>query len=122
MLKKFDRIINKKGYASGSEAIRDLIRSEDVKEALENDDAQIIGTITLLYSHATSNVMNKLLSVEHEHNKNIISTTHVHLDERNCLEVIVLDGKVKELRSLADELISIKGVKHGKLVLTKKSF
>lgn len=99
-----------------------MIRSEDVKEALENDDAQIIGTITLLYSHATSNVMNKLLSVEHEHNKNIISTTHVHLDERNCLEVIVLDGKVKELRSLADELISIKGVKHGKLVLTKKSF
>ncbi|MEW6069529.1 MAG: nickel-responsive transcriptional regulator NikR [Candidatus Thermoplasmatota archaeon] len=122
LLKKFDRIIKNKGYASRSEAIRDLIRGEEVKEVLKNEDAQVIGTITLVYNHDVSNVMNKLLGAQHEYNKNIISTTHVHLDEHNCLEVIVSEGKVKELQSLADKLISVKGVKHGKLILTKKLF
>jgi CopG family nickel-responsive transcriptional regulator len=122
LLKKFDTIIKRKGYASRSEAIRDLIRGEEVKEVLESDEAQVVGSVTLIYNHDISNVRSKLLALQHQYNKNIISTTHVHLDEHNCLEVIVSEGRAKELRSLADTLISIKGVKHGKLVITKKSF
>ncbi len=122
LLKKFDRIIKKKGYGSRSEAIRDLIRNETVKQILENENETVVGTLTIVYDHDASNVTNKLLDVQHLHHKNVLSTMHVHLDEHNCLEVIVVSGKAKDVRSIADRITSIKGVKHGKLTVTKKRF
>jgi len=122
MLKKFDKLIRKKGYGSRSEAIRDLIRDETVKQILENENEPVIGTLTIVYDHDASNVTNKLLDVQHRHHKNISSTMHLHLDEHNCLEVLVVSGKVKDVQSIADSIASIKGVKHGKLTVTKKGF
>ena len=122
MLKKFDKLIRKKGYGSRSEAIRDLIRDETVKQILENENEPVIGTLTIVYDHDASNVTNKLLDVQHSHHKNISSTMHLHLDEHNCLEVLVVSGKVKDVQSIADSITSIKGVKHGKLTVTKKGF
>jgi len=122
MLKKFDKLIRKKGYGSRSEAIRDLIRDETVKQILENENEPVIGTLTIVYDHDASNVTNKLLDVQHRHHKNISSTMHLHLDEHNCLEVLVVSGKVKDVQSIADSITSIKGVKHGKLTVTKKGF
>ena len=122
MLKKFDKLIRKKGYGSRSEAIRDLIRDETVKQILENENEPVVGTLTILYDHDASNVTNKLLDVQHRHHKNISSTMHLHLDEHNCLEVLVVSGKVKDVQSIADSITSIKGVKHGKLTVTKKRF
>ncbi len=122
MLKKFDKLIRKKGYGSRSEAIRDLIRDETVKQILENENEPVIGTLTIVYDHDASNVTNKLLDVQHRHHKNISSTMHLHLDEHNCLEVLVVSGKVKDVQSIADSITSIKGVKHGKLTVTKKRF
>jgi len=122
LLKKFDKLIRKKGYGSRSEAIRDLIRDETVKQILENENEPVIGTLTIVYDHDASNVTNKLLDVQHRHHKNISSTMHLHLDEHNCLEVLVVSGKVKDVQSIADSITSIKGVKHGKLTVTKKRF
>ena len=122
MLKKFDKLIRKKGYGSRSEAIRYLIRDETVKQILENENEPVIGTLTIVYDHDASNVTNKLLDVQHRHHKNISSTMHLHLDEHNCLEVLVVSGKVKDVQSIADSITSIKGVKHGKLTVTKKGF
>jgi len=122
LLKKFDKLIRKKGYGSRSEAIRDLIRDETVKQILENENEPVIGTLTIVYDHDASNVTNKLLDVQHRHHKNISSTMHLHLDEHNCLEVLVVSGKVKDVQSIADSITSIKGVKHGKLTVTKKGF
>ena len=122
MLKKFDKLIRKKGYGSRSEAIRDLIRDETVKQILENENEPVVGTLTIVYDHDASNVTNKLLDVQHRHHKNISSTMHLHLDEHNCLEVLVVSGKVKDVQSIADSITSIKGVKHGKLTVTKKGF
>ena len=122
MLKKFDKLIRKKGYGSRSEAIRDLIRDETVKQILENENEPVIGTLTIVYDHDASNVTNKLLDVQHRHHKNISSTMHLHLVEHNCLEVLVVSGKVKDVQSIADSITSIKGVKHGKLTVTKKGF
>ncbi|PJB20993.1 MAG: nickel-responsive transcriptional regulator NikR, partial [Euryarchaeota archaeon CG_4_9_14_3_um_filter_38_12] len=117
-----DKLIRKKGYGSRSEAIRDLIRDETVKQILENENEPVIGTLTIVYDHDASNVTNKLLDVQHRHHKNISSTMHLHLDEHNCLEVLVVSGKVKDVQSIADSITSIKGVKHGKLTVTKKGF
>ena len=122
LLKKFDKLIRKKGYRSRSEAIRDLIRDESVKEVLEKENESVVGTLTIVYDHDASNVTNKLLDVQHTHHKNVLSTMHLHLDEHNCLEVLVVSGKVKDVQSIADSITSIKGVKHGKLTVTKKRF
>ena len=122
LLKKFDKLIKKKGYSSRSEAIRDLIRDEIVKQILENENEPVVGTLTIVYDHDASNVTNKLLDAQHLHHKNILSTMHLHLDEHDCLEVIVISGKAKVVQSIADNIISIKGVKHGKLTVTKKRF
>lgn len=122
LLKKFDKIIKKKGYTSRSEAIRDLIRDEIVKQIVENENEDVVGTLTLVYDHDASSVTNNLLEVQHRHHKNILSTTHLHLDEHNCCEVIVVSGKVKDVQSIADNITSIKGVNHGKLTITKKRF
>jgi len=122
LLKKFDKLIKKKGYRSRSEAIRDLIRDESVKEVLEKENESVVGTLTIVYDHDASNVTNKLLDVQHTHHKNVLSTMHLHLDEHNCLEVLVVSGKVKDVQSIADSITSIKGVKHGKLTVTKKRF
>lgn len=120
LLKKFDKLIKRRGYASRSEAIRDMIRSEALKQALENELEEVIGTLTIVYEHDATGVTNKLLRLQHLHYPNISSTTHVHLDKYNCLEVLLIEGKVKEVQSIADSIISVKGVKHGKLTLTKK--
>jgi len=122
LLKKFDKLIKKKGYGSRSEAIRDLIRDETVKQILENENEPVVGTLTIVYDHDASNVTNKLLDAQHLHHKNVLSTMHLHLDEHNCLEVLVVSGKVKDVQSIADSITSIKGVKHGKLTVTKKRF
>ena len=122
LLKKFDKLIRKKGYASRSEAIRDLIRDETVKQSFENENEDVVGTLTIVYDHDASNVTNKLLDVQHAHHKNSLSTMHLHLDEHNCLEVIVVSGTIKDVQSIADSITSIKGVKHGQLTITKKRF
>lgn len=122
LLKVFDKIIRKKGYGSRSEAIRDLIRDETVKQILENENEPVVGTLTIVYDHDASSVTNKLLDAQHLHHKNVLSTMHLHLDEHNCLEVLVVSGKAKDVQSIADNITSIKGVKHGKLTVTKKRF
>jgi len=122
LLERFDKVIKKKGYSNRSEAIRDLIRDEIVREKWEDEAAEVIGTITIVYDHHVSNVTEKLLRVQHHHLAAIASTTHVHMDVQNCLEVLILEGKAGQVKKLADEIISIKGVKHGKLTMTSKEF
>jgi CopG family nickel-responsive transcriptional regulator len=118
LLKKFDRLITQKGYKARSEAIRDLIRDALVKEEWEADDTETAGTITLVYSHETRELADTLTDLQHKHHQAIISSMHIHLDEHNCLEVIVVKGRAKDITAIADRLIGTKGVKHGKLTVT----
>jgi len=118
LLKSFDKIITKKGYASRSEAIRDLIREHLVDTEWEEEKKETVGTITLVYNHETRELGEKLTHEQHHHLDSIISTTHIHLDKHNCLEVLIARGKGKEIKAIADKLISTKGVKHGKLTMT----
>ena len=121
LLKKFDKMIKKEGYYNRSEAIRDLIRKNLITEKSKDPDAKSIGTLTMIYDHHTGNLTNKLLDLQHNHHSEILSTTHIHIDHHNCLEVLVLKGKAGQIQKLADNIKALKGIKHGELVITKDS-
>lgn len=116
--KDFDRLISKKGYPNRSEAIRDLIRNSLVQEEWEAGDKETIGTITIVYSHHTRELVDVLTDLQHHFYSSIVSSIHVHLDEHNCLEVLVVRGKGTDIKKIADRLIGTKGVKHGRLTMT----
>jgi len=113
LLAQFDRVIARKGYTNRSEAIRDLIRESLVREQWELGSDEVVGTLTLVYNHEVRDLSDKLTDLQHAHYRAIVSTLHVHLDAHHCLEVLVLRGKAKELKSVADRLIGTRGVKHG---------
>lgn len=111
---KFDRLIGSKNYTNRSEAIRDLIRQELIKKEWR-EDKEVAGAITLIYDHHKRELVNKLTDLQHDFQKLIMSTQHIHLDHDNCLEIIAVKGAPKEVQRLADTLRSIKGVKYGTL-------
>lgn len=118
LLERFDRFIEDHRYANRSEAIRDLVRNRLVKEEWTHENLDTVGTITLIYDHHQRDLTEKLTEHQHQKHDAVISTMHVHLDHHNCLEVLAVKGKAKEIRAIADQLLSTKGVKHGKLVMT----
>jgi CopG family transcriptional regulator, nickel-responsive regulator len=118
LLESFDKLIEQKGYANRSEAIRDLIRAAQVELDWEEGEKEAIGTVTLVYNHHVRDLSDKLTEQQHAYHDQIVSALHVHLDAHNCLEVLVVRGKARAVRKIADELIGVKGVKHGKLVMT----
>ncbi|MEE8637474.1 MAG: nickel-responsive transcriptional regulator NikR [Candidatus Margulisiibacteriota bacterium] len=118
LLDKFDKLISQKGYANRSEAVRDLVRDHLVEKEWEKGKGEVVGTVTLVYDHHVHDLSDKLTDLQHHHYRNIISTTHIHLDGHNCLEVLILKGKSGGVKSIAERLISTKGVKHGRLAMT----
>lgn len=118
LLDQFDQLIALKGYVNRSEAIRDLIRDMIVAETVSDPDAETVGTLTLVYSHEVRELSEKLNDIQHHYFNNIITSNHIHLDEHNCLEVLILRGKASTVKSIADRLLSVKNVRHGKLTVT----
>lgn len=119
LLKKFDKAVKKKGYTNRSEAIRDIIRKDLITEKNKDPNLESIGTLTMIYDHHAGNLTNRLLDLQHDHTREILSTTHIHIDHHNCLEVLVLKGKTGNIQKLADNIKSLKGIKHGELVITE---
>ena len=118
LLKRFDSYIADRGYSNRSEAIRDLVRDRFVQEEWGKGNAETVGTITIIYDHHQRELQERLTKRQHDHHDAVLSMMHVHLDHHNCLEVLAVRGRAKEIRRMADDLISTKGVKHGKLVMT----
>jgi CopG family nickel-responsive transcriptional regulator len=121
LLTRFDELITRKGYASRSEAYRDLMRDALIEEFTSVPSQPVIGTLTLVYNHHVRQVNDRLVDMQHSHHDQIVSTIHVHLDHDNCLEVLILKGEAGEVRRVAEALIATKGVRHGKLTLTTAS-
>jgi CopG family nickel-responsive transcriptional regulator len=117
LLEKFDKLIKDKNYTNRSEAFRDLIRQEFIKKEWQEGE-DIAGAITLIYDHHKKDLLNKITDIQHNFQKVIISTQHIHLDHDNCLEIIAVMGNPAEVQRLADTLKSIKGVKHGTLSMS----
>jgi len=118
LLVKFDALLERIGYRNRSEAIRDLIRDRLVREAWKEGDKEIVGILSLVYNHEKSEVTERLNLIQHKNIGAIVSTTHIHLDSHNCLEVIILKGKSREIEKISDLLQSTKNVKHGGLLRT----
>ena len=119
LLVQFDNLVACRGLAKNrSEVIRDLVRDALVDEEWEDPDQEIVGTLTIVFSHHAFDLQGKLDQVQHAHHDKIISTMHVHLDAHNCLEVIVMRGKSETIRGIADAILGVKGVKHGRLTAT----
>lgn len=118
LLSKYDELISSKGYTQRSEAIRDLIRNFIVEHEWSTGEEETIGVLSIVYDHELGEVGDLLLDIQHNNYRSIISSLHVHLDERNCLEVIVIRDKASNVKAISDALLSRKGVKHGGLMRT----
>jgi CopG family transcriptional regulator, nickel-responsive regulator len=118
LLDAFDRLIGQHGYVNRSEAVRDLIRARLLREEAERASGAQVAVVTLVYDHHARELAAKLIDKQHHHHDLVVSTLHVHLGERHCLEVSVLRGDVKEVRHLADDLLATRGVLHGDVQFT----
>jgi len=111
LLAPFDGLIRERGYPNRSEAFRDLIRRELSQEELSQPNARAIAGIFLIYDHHNPHVHQKLTELQHNHLLEVISAIHIHLDHHNCLEIIILKGKVSDISQLSDKITSMKGIK-----------
>jgi CopG family transcriptional regulator, nickel-responsive regulator len=111
LLGLFDDLIRRRGYPNRSEAVRDLIRNELSQEKLSRPDTRAIAGIFLIYDHHNPKIHQKLTELQHDHLLEVISAIHVHLDHHNCLEIIILKGKVSDISQLGDKITSMKGIK-----------
>jgi CopG family nickel-responsive transcriptional regulator len=118
LLERFDRYLVTQGYSNRSEAFRDLIRDRLNASRLQSPKVFVVGTVTLIYDHHSRLLPEKLMQLQHVYHEVIISTVHSHLDHDMCLEVVVVKGPLGQVQELADRLIGIKGVQHGKLVMS----
>jgi CopG family nickel-responsive transcriptional regulator len=125
LLQSYDQLIERQGYGNRSEALRDLMRDALVRSKLDaatatsgKESVNVIGTLTLVYDHHASDLSDKMNELQHKYYDLIISVVHVHISHDDCLEVVVLRGDVRNVRSIAEGLLSLKGVKHGKLFVT----
>lgn len=119
LLQTLDEYTYRRGTAKNrSEAIRDLVRDQLVKDEVEEPDAQVVGTLTMVFNHHEGDLRDKLDHIQHKHCDTFISSLHVHLDQHTCLEVVLMRGKSELVRRLSDLLLGTKGVTHGNLVVT----
>jgi CopG family transcriptional regulator, nickel-responsive regulator len=118
LLERFDDFISRLGYTNRSEAFRDLIRDRLVAERTASPHVTVVGTVTLIYDHHTHGVTEKLTELQHVNHELVVSTSHAHLDYDSCLEVLIVHGKSRRIEEFAGRLIGLKGVQHGRLVMT----
>ncbi len=118
LLAAFDRSIGGEGYQNRSEAIRDLIRDHLIQKKVANGNTEVIGVVTLVYDHRIHHLSDVLADMQHKAHVAVNASLHIHLDEHNCLEVVVVRGRADKVHQVASKLIATKGVQNGKLVTT----
>ena len=117
LLDELDKLVVNHQFPNRSQAIRFLIKKNLVEQKWEGNE-EVAGAIVLVYDHHKRELQNKSTGLQHNYHKLILSVQHVHLDNHLCLETIAVKGKAEELTALADKLIGLKGIKHGKLVMS----
>ncbi len=118
LLGKFDDMNEKKGFGNRSEAIRDLIREKLVTEEWAETDNETVGVFSIVYDHHQNELSQILNSLQHNYLDIIVSSTHIHIDHHNCLEVIILKGECYRIKAITNRLSAERGIKHGKLIMT----
>jgi CopG family nickel-responsive transcriptional regulator len=118
LLDRFDELCRRNELGNRSEVIRDLIRAKLIEDDWESESGDAVATVTLVYDHNQRALANRLTGTGHEHGHAVLATLHVHLDHDTCLEVTALRGEPAELRRFAQRVLAMKGVQHGKLVMS----
>ncbi|MGG0671134.1 nickel-responsive transcriptional regulator NikR [Lederbergia citrisecunda] len=113
LLRKFDSLVQQRGYENRSEAIRDLVREAIIQQTWEDGEQIIAGSILLFYDHHQRNLLEEMTRIQHSVHDVILATTHFHLNHDSCLELIVVKGKAKDIQELSNKLTSLKGVSYG---------
>ncbi|BFT69908.1 MULTISPECIES: nickel-responsive transcriptional regulator NikR [Paenibacillus] len=118
LIEQYDRLIAIQGYSNRSEAIRDLTRKALLTSSSMQLDETVAGTIVMVYDHHISDLPITLMELQHEYHHAIISTMHIHLNHQQCLEILVVRGKVEKLRELQQRIQVLKGVGYAELSVT----
>lgn len=117
MLSALDGLVVRHNFPNRSQAIRHLVKQSLVEDKI-GENKTVAGAIVIVYDHHKRELNNKLMHVQHDYHDLILSTQHVHLEHDLCLETIALKGQAHVLQELANKIISLKGIKHGRLVMT----
>ncbi len=118
LAQELDQLVREKGAASRSALVTDLVRADVVEHRSRRGKQEIAGAITLVYDHHARNLQAKLTDLQHDAENLIVSVMHVHLSHHDCLEVLAVRGPADKVRTLADRLAAVRGVKHSKLTIT----
>ncbi len=118
LLDELDEMVRRRGYQSRSQAVAALARDGLLEHAAQLGTATVAGTISLVYDHTQNGLQARLAAIQHKYYLMVVTSMHVHLQDQNYMEVLLVQGPAQELRKLADELSTCRGVKTGKLNLT----
>ncbi|PAF47332.1 nickel responsive regulator [Helicobacter sp. 12S02634-8] len=116
LLDELDNQIIKNGYSSRSELVRDMIRERLVEDGWENQTLDAgIAVLVIIYDHHQRELNQRMIDVQHHSTTTILCNTHVHIDDCNCLETIILKGHPLDIQRLSLEIGGLRGVKFAKL-------
>jgi len=118
LLKELDRYVSDNKYSNRSQGLRHLIEKNIVEKKWQCNNI-VAGAIVMIYDHHKKDILTKSNEIQHDYFDVILSSQHFHLSHETCLEIIAVKGKAKKLTELSDKLIGIKGIKHGKLIMSK---
>ena len=118
LLNRFDEMIDEMGYANRSEAIRDAVREYMVKNEMKKGTGKRVGIISIIYDHDVHGVNDMLIELQHSYYKVIQSSIHIHLNEHNCMEIIIVSGNAKKIKEIKDRITSVTGVKYSDILVT----
>lgn len=119
LLADFDDVLKERGYQSRSKGIRDALQDYIVRYQWMNEmEGERIGIITIIYDHHYTGVMENLAEIQHNFRNEINASMHIHMTEKYCMEIIVVNGDVNEIRELTEKMMRLKGVEHVKLTST----
>lgn len=119
LLIRFDQLVARRGLAKNrSEVVRDLVRDALVEDECATPGVEVVASLTIAFNHHASDLQEKLHTIQHNYCDFIISSMHVHLDQHNCLEVIILRGETGLVQEIANLILGTKGVRNGRLVMT----
>ncbi len=114
----FDKLIRERGYASRSEAVRDLLRAHLQQWVQQrNGGGYCIATLSFVYNHQERDLGERLTRLQHRHHDLTVSSMHAHLDHEQCIETLILRGRIAAVRQFAEAMVAERGVRHGQLNL-----
>ncbi len=118
LLDSLDQYVNDNGFANRSQAIRFLIE-KNVAEQKWQCNHIVAGTIIIMYDQEKKSIASKIVSIEQDYQDVILSSSQYYINKHFCLHIETVMGTAQRLTALSDKLTAIKGIKHGKLVMSR---